>query len=247
MNVDQWSTIDHVLSCQADCHCGLAPTHRTNATLPPIHEVQTTQNQASCGAEEARRLGPRWPPPTMLSKQGLLINGETAFGLGSDPVVWCSSHTGRHGLLLASQGHRTRPNLFIWFSGALEPLGCSLRAKARGRDRHLPVNQLCKGKDDNGAATPSVHLIHPLSTDGMEQTLVVKVYVRGLYIAMGQYSSFCVSAVVLTLGSDDIEDGVPGREQVECGREEVNDGEKQERGTERGSNQRTIKHTSWMT
>ena len=39
-----------------------------------------------------------------------------------------------------------------------------------------------------------------------------------------QYSSFCVSAMVLTLG-----DGVPGREQVECGREEVEDGEKQEK------------------
>ena len=38
---------------------------------------------------------------------------------------------------------------------------------------------------------------------------------RGLYIAMGQYSSFCVSAVVVILGGDDIEDGVPGREQVE--------------------------------
>ena len=31
-----------------------------------------------------------------------------------------------------------------------------------------------------------------------------------------------------TLGGDDIEDGVPGREQVECGRE-IEDGEKQER------------------
>ena len=38
-----------------------------------------------------------------------------------------------------------------------------------------------------------------------------------------------MSAVVLTLGGDDIEDGVPGREQEECGREEVQDGEKQER------------------
>ena len=46
----------------------------------------------------------------------------------------------------------------------------------------------------------------------------------------GQYSSFCASAVVLTLGVVDIEDGVPGREQVECGREEVEEEEeKQER------------------
>ena len=61
--------------------------------------------------------------------------------------------------------------------------------------------------------------------------------VRGLYIAMGQYSSFCASAVVLTFGVVDIEDGVPGREQVECGREEVEDGEKQER--ERETNAQT--------
>ena len=33
----------------------------------------------------------------------------------------------------------------------------------------------------------------------------------------------------LTLGGVDIEDGVPGREQVECEREEVEDGEKQEK------------------
>ena len=51
---------------------------------------------------------------------------------------------------------------------------------------------------------------------------------------MVQYSSFCVSAVVLTLGGVDIEDGVPGREQVECGREEVEDGEKQERENDKG-------------
>ena len=46
---------------------------------------------------------------------------------------------------------------------------------------------------------------------------------------MEQYSSFCVSAAVLILGGVDIEDGVSGREQVECGREEVEDEEKQER------------------
>ena len=44
---------------------------------------------------------------------------------------------------------------------------------------------------------------------------------------MGQYSSFCVSAVVLTLVGNDIEDGVPDREHVDC--EEVVKGEKQER------------------
>ena len=35
--------------------------------------------------------------------------------------------------------------------------------------------------------------------------------------------------MVLTLGGVDIEDGVPGKEQVECGREEVEEEEKQER------------------
>ena len=62
---------------------------------------------------------------------------------------------------------------------------------------------------------------------------------------MGQYSSVCVSAVVLTLGGADIEDGVPGKEQMECGREEVEDGEKQEKDRTR-NDQRTLKHTSWM-
>ena len=52
---------------------------------------------------------------------------------------------------------------------------------------------------------------------------------RGLKIATEQYSSLCVSAVVLTIGGDDIEDGVPDREQVDCEREKVEVGEKQER------------------
>ena len=56
---------------------------------------------------------------------------------------------------------------------------------------------------------------------------------RGLKIATGQYSSFCVSAVVLTLGGDDIDDGVPDREQVEYEREKVGGGEKQEREKQR--------------
>ena len=62
---------------------------------------------------------------------------------------------------------------------------------------------------------------------------------RGLYIAIGQYSSFCVSSVVLTLGVVDIEDGVPGREQVECGSEEVEDGEKQGKDRTRTNNAQT--------
>ena len=45
----------------------------------------------------------------------------------------------------------------------------------------------------------------------------------------GQYSSLCVSAVVLTLGGDDIEDGVPDREKVDCERDKVDMRDKQER------------------
>ena len=67
---------------------------------------------------------------------------------------------------------------------------------------------------------------------------------------MGQYSSLGVSAVVLTLGGDDIEDGVRDREQVDCERGKVEEGEKQERERERQTrrdNKRTLKHmTSWM-
>ena len=38
-----------------------------------------------------------------------------------------------------------------------------------------------------------------------------------------------MSAVVLTLGGDDIEDGVQDKEQVDCERDKVEVGEKQER------------------
>ena len=44
-----------------------------------------------------------------------------------------------------------------------------------------------------------------------------------------QYSSLCEGTAVLSLGVVDIGDGVPGRVQLECGREEVNHGEKQEK------------------
>ena len=52
---------------------------------------------------------------------------------------------------------------------------------------------------------------------------------RGLKIATGQFSSLCVSAVVLTLGGDDFEDGVSDREQVDSARGKVEVGQKQER------------------
>ena len=59
--------------------------------------------------------------------------------------------------------------------------------------------------------------------------------VRGLYIATGQYSSLCVSAVVVTLSGDDIvEVDVPDREQVDCEGEMV-----QVRDKEKGHKTRT--------
>ena len=48
-------------------------------------------------------------------------------------------------------------------------------------------------------------------------------------IAMVQYSSLCEGAAVVSLDVVDIGDEVLGRVHVECGREEVNDGEKQEK------------------
>ena len=53
-------------------------------------------------------------------------------------------------------------------------------------------------------------------------------HVGGLYIAMVQYSSLCEGAAVISLGVVDIGIEVLVRVQVECGREEVNDGEKQD-------------------
>ena len=59
-----------------------------------------------------------------------------------------------------------------------------------------------------------------------------------------QYSSLCEGAAVVDLGVVDIGDGVPGRVQVECGREEVNDGEKQEK--DRTRKQPTDNQTHFM-
>ena len=55
----------------------------------------------------------------------------------------------------------------------------------------------------------------------------------------GNYSSLCGCAAVLTLGVVDIEDGAARRDKVECGREEVNDGEKQEKDRTRTNNAQT--------
>ena len=73
---------------------------------------------------------------------------------------------------------------------------------------------------------------------------------RGLYIATVQYSSLCVSAVVLTLGGDDIEEvDVQDREQVDSEREEVEVRDKQEEDKhEETTNAQThnIKDGMWM-
>ena len=51
----------------------------------------------------------------------------------------------------------------------------------------------------------------------------------------------------LTLGGDDIEDGVPDREQVDSEREKVEVGEKQERDKHEETTNARSKHvTSWM-
>ena len=63
---------------------------------------------------------------------------------------------------------------------------------------------------------------------------------------MGQYSSLCGGTAVLFLGVIDIGDGVPGRVQVECGREEVKRRRETGEGQTRRDRQRTFKHTSWM-
>ena len=65
---------------------------------------------------------------------------------------------------------------------------------------------------------------------------------RGLYVATGQYSSLCVSAVVLTLGGDDIvEVDVQVREQVDSEREKV-----EVRDKEKGDKTRTTNARSNM-
>ena len=63
---------------------------------------------------------------------------------------------------------------------------------------------------------------------------------RGLKIATGQYSSLCVGAVVLTLGSDDIvEVDVPDREQVDSEREKVEVRDKEKGDKTKTSNARS--------
>ena len=63
--------------------------------------------------------------------------------------------------------------------------------------------------------------------------------VRGLYIATGQYSSLCVSAVVLNLGGDDIVEVVQDREQVDSEREKVEVRDKEKGDKTRTNNARS--------
>ena len=60
---------------------------------------------------------------------------------------------------------------------------------------------------------------------------------------MEQYSSLCEGAAVISLGDVDIGDEVLVTVQVECVREEVNDGEKQEKDKhEEIDNERSSTH-----
>ena len=68
------------------------------------------------------------------------------------------------------------------------------------------------------------------------------VYRQGAILLIGR------SPAVVSLGAVDMEVGVQVRVQVECGREEVNNREKQEKDKHvETDNERTIKRSSWMT
>ena len=70
---------------------------------------------------------------------------------------------------------------------------------------------------------------------------VMLLLVGGWYLATGQYFSLCETAVVSSLDAVGIGEKVLVRVQVECGREEVNNGEKQEK--DRTRTQPTDNHT----
>ena len=76
----------------------------------------------------------------------------------------------------------------------------------------------------------------PLNSSGIRLLLV-----GGWYIATGQYFSLCENAAVSSLDAVGIGEKVLVRVQVECGREEVNNGEKQEK--DRTRTQPTDNHT----
>ena len=67
----------------------------------------------------------------------------------------------------------------------------------------------------------------------------------GVYIAKGQYSSFGEGAAGLSVGVVHMEERVQVREQIECGREEEDVGEKHgERQNEDTCNKQTA-HQGW--
>ena len=74
------------------------------------------------------------------------------------------------------------------------------------------------GKHQFSEGEKNVVLFFPLIS-GNILSFSMRLHVRGLYIAMVHYSSLCVSAVVLTLGGDDIVEVVQDREQVDSERE----------------------------
>ena len=71
---------------------------------------------------------------------------------------------------------------------------------------------------------------------------------RGRYIAKGQYSSLGEGAVVNSLDAVDIGDEMLVRVQVESGREEVNEEEKQEKGRTRHEDGMSARyrHVGWL-
>ena len=110
--------------------------------------------------------------------------------------------------------------------------------------RRSPESSLLKDHEDHIAGkrynsitrNNLVHKFVPMLQAMNFLDVKAAVDVRGWYIAMGQYSSLCEGAAVLSLGFGDIVDGVPGIVQVGCGREEVNDREKQKKDRTRTNN-----------
>ena len=110
--------------------------------------------------------------------------------------------------------------------------------------RQSPESSLLKDHEDHIAgkwynSTTRHNLVHkfvPLLQAVNIPDVKAAVDVRGWYIAMEQYFSLCEGAAVLSLGVVDIVDGVPSIVQVECGREEVNEREKQEKDRTRTNN-----------
>ena len=118
--------------------------------------------------------------------------------------------------------------------------GTKERSRHRQHHRSLP-------RDRKGFRAP---VPHPPGRGQLilchKNTFVPGGVVRGWYIAMEQDSSLCEGAAIVSLDAVDTGDEVLGRVQAECGREEVNDGEKQERDKhEETDNERSNTHRGW--